>query len=135
MLDEEDGKDADGGRRVDGGESSGGEEDGRVGGFVMRSMVSLRDGRRCASRNGMLPSSLWRLVRELGLDASMSLLIVELVFIVSWITKSFPEFVGVCELGSRYCVVRRLCVLVVAEDCVKMGGWRLVGYATPAAAA
>jgi hypothetical protein len=29
-----------------------------AGGFVMRSIVSFRDGRRCANRNGMLPSSL-----------------------------------------------------------------------------
>jgi hypothetical protein len=72
-LDDEDGTDADGGRRVDGGESSGGEGDRREGGLVMRSIVSFRDGRRCAYRNGMLPSSLWRLVRELGLGDGMSL--------------------------------------------------------------
>ena len=81
----------------------------------------------------MPPSSLWHFERELGLDAGMSLLIIELVPIVSWITNPFPKFVGVCELGSRYCVMRGFCV--VAEDSVKMRGWRLVGYSTPAAAA
>jgi hypothetical protein len=37
---------------------------GRAGLLVMRSMVSLSDGSRLASRNGKSPRLLWRLARE-----------------------------------------------------------------------
>ena len=41
---------------------------GRAGLLVIRSMVSLRDGRSCASRRGMSPRLLLRLGRGLGVD-------------------------------------------------------------------
>ena len=67
LVDEGDGEEkaADGGRLVAFGSSNamGGvamSARERMGGFVMRSIVSLRDGRRCVSSRGMLPRSLWR---------------------------------------------------------------------------
>ena len=49
------------------------DEDTTLGTLVIRSMVSLRDGRRCASRRGRSPRLLWRLVRESDADGHLGL--------------------------------------------------------------